>query len=297
MFPNLLCASLVNFNGIDLGLFNLLFFISHCFVLTSLFLTPNKISCFHSFICPDSVHLCFSSSAKARVSSPPPVLYPFSLVSSTHTIPSAFSFRSLHPHLPSSVLSPSVFHPLLCHLPIPSLSVLSSSFLPWCHLNYWSILCSLSSLSSPLLSPSGTQACLSPFVSGMRLLWVFRHLQVCLFLSSHPSLAVSCLSLHFPLSAYPSQSIIMSFLCLSPSFPTEAIIINHAGRCTSSGQRGQQGSVSNWWESEMEVAQQAKGSAKWKGSNGTSQAAAAEGELAAEPEGSPALAPWQPHLN
>lgn len=42
----------------------------------------------------------------------------------------------------------------------------------------------------------------------------------------------------------------------------------------------------------MEVAQQAKGSAKWEGSNGTSQAtAAAEGELAAEPEGSPALAP------
>lgn len=41
----------------------------------------------------------------------------------------------------------------------------------------------------------------------------------------------------------------------------------------------------------MEVAEQARGSAKWNGSNGTSQAGAAEGELAAKLEGSPAPTP------
>lgn len=35
----------------------------------------------------------------------------------------------------------------------------------------------------------------------------------------------------------------------------------------------------------MEVARQARGSAEWKGSDGISQAIAAEGEMAAEPEG------------
>jgi len=41
----------------------------------------------------------------------------------------------------------------------------------------------------------------------------------------------------------------------------------------------------------MEVAHQARGSAKQKGSNGTSRAGAAEEGLAAEPEGSPAPTP------
>lgn len=75
----------------------------------------------------------------------------------------------LVPHVPSHMFFPFTFHvhiflppcslPLsfflsLCHLPIASLPVLSSSFLPWCHFNYWPILCLLSSLSlfSPLLS-------------------------------------------------------------------------------------------------------------------------------------------------
>lgn len=41
----------------------------------------------------------------------------------------------------------------------------------------------------------------------------------------------------------------------------------------------------------MEVAHQARGSTNWKGSNGTSQTSAAEIELAAELEGSPAPTP------
>lgn len=118
------------------------------------------------------------------------------------------------------------------------------------------------SLSSPLSSPLGAQACLSPFISGIPLPWVSDICRFVCFYHHTPLLLLSCLSLHFPLSAYPSHRIITSLLCLSPSFPTEAIIINHAGKCMSGGQQGQQGSVSNWWEWEMEVAQQARGRKK-----------------------------------
>lgn len=138
------------------------------------------------------------------------------------------------------MLSPSVFHPF--SLPPANSkpvfpSVLSSSFLPRCHLNYWPILCSLPSLSLfPSSLPQGLKLVSPHLFQGCRCCGFSDICRFVCFYHHTPLLLFSCLSLHFPLSAYPSQSIIMSSLCLSPSFPTEAIIINHAGRCMSSGQ-------------------------------------------------------------
>ena len=125
--------------------------------------------------------------------SPPPILHPFALVSSACTFPPRPFTLYIHVFLPP------------CSLP------LSSSFFATCQFQACLSLCAFQFFSSlmpfqllansllvflslslffPFFSLWGTQACLSPFVSGMPLLWVFRHLQVCLFLSSHPSLAV-----------------------------------------------------------------------------------------------------------
>lgn len=114
----------------------------------------------------------------------------------------------------------------LFHLPIPSLSFplcFSVLFFP----DAISIIGSFSahfplSLSFPLSSPLGAQACLSPFISGIPLLWVSDICRFVCFYHHTTLLLLSFLSLRFPLSAYPSHSIITSLLCLSP-------IISHRG--------------------------------------------------------------------
>lgn len=174
-FQMLFFVSLVNFNGTHLGLFNLLFFNSLSPLLCSFLPLSNPKYLVFSPFSTLAQHTSAFPPLPMHGSlplhpSPPPVLHPFALVSSTYTISPTFSFHSLHPHLLSSMLSPSVFYPLSLP-PVSSKpvfpSVLSSSFLPWCHFNYWPILCSLSSLSLtfPLFSPLGTQACLSLFCS------------------------------------------------------------------------------------------------------------------------------------
>lgn len=227
-------------------------------------------------------------------------------------------FPSMLPHLSFCIhflwlalpiLFPSLFpFTLYIHIFLPPYSLplcLSSSFFATCQFQACLSLCAFQFFSSlmpfqlladsllaflslsffPSSLPRGLKLVSPHLFQGCR---CCGFLDICRFVCFYhhtPLLLFSCLSLRFPLSAYASQSIIMSFLCLSPSFPTEAIIINHAGRCMSSGQQGQRGSVSNWWESEMEVAQQARGSAKWKGSNGPSQAGAAEGRAGSRAAG------------
>lgn len=137
--PNpVLCVSLVNFKGTDLGLFNLLSLTLYLPLLCSFLPLANpKYLVFSPFSTLAQYTSAFPPlpmhGSLPLHASPPPILHPFSLVSSAYTIPLAFSFHSLHPHLPFSILSPSVFHPL--SLPPANSkpvfpSVLSSSFLP-----------------------------------------------------------------------------------------------------------------------------------------------------------------------
>lgn len=145
---------------------SLLFFLSQCMGLFPLFpsMLPHLLFYAHFLLLgPHSHPLHFS------------VSFPTSTSSFLHVLSLSF------------ILS-------LCHLPIPSCLCFPVLFFPNAIsiIGWFSARFSLSlSLSIfPLFSPLGTQACLSPFVSGMPSLWIFRHLQVCLFLSSYPFRAV-----------------------------------------------------------------------------------------------------------
>lgn len=160
-FQTLVFVSLVSFIGTDLGLFNLLFnSFFHFFLLSSLFLSPNSLFSLLSLPWFGTLLLFFLCQCMG-LSPPFPSMLLHLLFFAYFPLLSPYS-HPLHSPVSLPTSTSSFLHVLslsfilfLCHLPIPSLSVLSSSFFPWCHFNYWLILCSLSSLSlffSPLLS-------------------------------------------------------------------------------------------------------------------------------------------------
>lgn len=185
---------------------------SHFFVLSSLFLNPNALFSFLSlpwFSSPLLFLLCRCVSLPLHAS-PPRVLPSFPFISSTYTIPpSSFTVYIF-------LCARSFFHPL--SLPSAnskpvSPSVFSSPFLPWCHFNYWPILCLLSSLSLfPFPLPLGLQLVSPHLFQGCRCRGFVDVCRFVCFYHHTPLLLFSCLSLHFPLSAYPSPSIITSLL-------------------------------------------------------------------------------------
>lgn len=133
-FHTLFFMSLVNFIGKDLGLFNLLFnSFFHFFLLSSLFLSPNSLFSLLSLPWLGTLLLFFLCQCTG-LSLPFPSMLPHLLFSAYFPLLSPYS-HPLHSPVSLPTSTSSFLHALslsfilfLCHLPIPSLSVLSSSF-------------------------------------------------------------------------------------------------------------------------------------------------------------------------
>lgn len=83
----------------------------------------------------------------------------------------------------------------------------------------------------PFVSPLGTQACLSPFVSGMPSLWIFRHLQICLFVFIIIPLSCCLAACHFTFLFLPTpaRASLCPFSVSAHHFPQRPLLLTMPG--------------------------------------------------------------------